>query len=206
MPDLFISQHPLVRDRLRRLRARETPPSAFRCLVRELSLLLGVEATRDLTLQPRAVHTPMGPCAGQELAEQVILVPVLRAGLGMAEGLSQLLPEAEIWHLGLYRDERTLDPVEYFALPERNGDRCLVLDPMLATGGSAVAAIDRLGQRGLRGIRFLGLIGSPEGVRRLHAAHPEVPIHLCALDEGLDERGFIVPGLGDAGDRQFATL
>lgn len=207
MIGVHLCDHPLAQHRLARLRDRSTPPSEFRRLLRELSVILALEATRDLRLRACAVETPLAPCRGYELADAVVLIPILRAGLGMAEAISALLPDAEIWHLGLHRDERTLRPVEYYALPDRSAERhCLVLDPMLATGGSAAAAVEELRRRAVRRIRFLGILAAPEGVRRLRAADPAIPIHLCAMDEGLDDRGFIRPGLGDAGDRQFGTL
>jgi uracil phosphoribosyltransferase len=175
--------------------------------VREIALLLIYEATADLPLHPRVVETPLAPYNGQEVDARIGLVPILRAGLGMVDGVWELLPSAEVWHIGLYRDERTLKPVEYYnKLPvEPTVSVCLVLDPMLATGGSAVATIDILKRWGVRRIKFVGLIGAPEGISRLHTAHPEVPIHLAAIDERLNDKGYILPGLGDAGDRQFGT-
>jgi uracil phosphoribosyltransferase len=153
------------------------------------------------------VQTPLATAQGAVLKEKIGLVPILRAGLGMVEGVWELMPSAEVWHIGLYRDERTLKPVEYYnKLPvEPTVSLCLVLDPMLATGGSAVATIDILKRWGVRRIKFVGLIGAPEGIARLQAAHPEVPIHLAAIDDHLNELGYILPGLGDAGDRQFGT-
>ncbi|TAH34856.1 MAG: uracil phosphoribosyltransferase [Planctomycetota bacterium] len=207
MSGLRLCQHPLALHRLAELRDRATPPARFRHLVRELSWLLAVDATRELALRPRTVRTPLGECPGGHLAESVVLVPVLRAGLGMVDGVLDLLPEAEVWHLGLHRDERTLRPIEYYALPNRPPPQlCLVLDPMLATGGSAAAAIAGLRGRAAPCIAFVGILGAPEGVRRLQQEAPDVPLHLVAVDERLNEYGFIVPGLGDAGDRQFGTL
>jgi uracil phosphoribosyltransferase len=175
--------------------------------VRELALLLCYEATQDLKLSARTVTTPMGTANGYKTEETIGLVPILRAGLGLVEGVTELLPSVQVWHIGLYRDEKTLRPVEYYnKLPQSpTVQLCLVLDPMLATGGSAVATIDILKRWGVERIKFMGLIAAPEGVKRLSEAHPDVPIHVAAVDDRLNEIGFIVPGLGDAGDRQFGT-
>jgi uracil phosphoribosyltransferase len=202
-----ISRHPLVLHRVALLRDRDTEPPLFRSLVRELSQMLFIEATQDLQVAPRTVQTPLAECAGHRLVEGLGLVPILRAGLGMAEAILDLVPTAQVWHLGLYRDHETLKPVTYYSKlsPQPNLDVGFVLDPMLATGGSAVATLDILRRWGLRRLKFLGLIGAPEGVRAVHAAHPDVPIHLAALDSHLNEQSYIVPGLGDAGDRQFGT-
>lgn len=207
MPNLFPSQHPLVAHKLARLRDQKTDPKKFRELLREISALLAYEATADLQLGPRTVETPLAVTQGAELREKIGLIPILRAGLGMVEGVWGLMPSAEVWHIGLYRDERTLKPVEYYnKLPiEPTVSVCLVLDPMLATGGSATATIDVLKRWGVKRIKFVGVIGAPEGIQALHASHPEVPIYLAAVDERLNERGYILPGLGDAGDRQFGT-
>lgn len=204
---VFISSHPLVQHKLALLRSVETEPKKFRELVREIAILLIYEATADLALEPVAVQTPLAPAEGRKLAEKVGLVPILRAGLGMVEGAWQMLPGAEVWHIGLSRDERTLQPVEYYSrLPvSPTVDVCLVLDPMLATGGSAVAAVDILKRWGARRIKFVGLIAARQGVERLSQAHPDVPIYLAAMDEELNSAGYIVPGLGDAGDRMFGT-
>lgn len=207
MPNVFVSPHPLVAHKLTRLRDRRTDPKKFRELVREISALLAYEATLDLALQPMAVETPLAPYQGFELRDKVGLVPILRAGLGMVEGVWGLMPSAEVWHIGLYRDERTLKPVEYYnKLPvEPTVSVCLVLDPMLATGGSATATIDILKRWGVSKIKFVGLIAAPEGIALLQQHHPEVPIHIAAVDQKLNEHGYILPGLGDAGDRQFGT-
>ncbi|RRR72890.1 MAG: uracil phosphoribosyltransferase [Candidatus Viridilinea halotolerans] len=204
---LYVSQHPLVLHKLALLRSDLTEPKKFRELVRELSQLLFYEATQDLALAPLTVQTPLAPCAGYEVSEQVGIVPILRAGLGMAEAVIDILPTVHVWHLGLYRDHETLQPVTYYnKLPsEPDTDISLILDPMLATGGSAVAAVDILKAWGVRRIKFVGLLAAPEGVAALSYAHPDVPIHLAAVDSHLNERGYIVPGLGDAGDRQFGT-
>lgn len=204
---VHVSQHPLVLHKLTVLRDKDTDHRAFRELVRELALLLCYEATQDLELSPKKVMTPMGEANGYKAEDSIGLVPVLRAGLGLVEGVMELLPNVQVWHIGLYRDEKTLRPVEYYnKLPtEPTVQVCLVLDPMLATGGSAVATIDILKRWGVKHIKYLGLIAAPEGVERLTKAHPDVPIHVASIDERLNEIGFIVPGLGDAGDRQFGT-
>ncbi len=202
-----VSRHPLVQHKLARLRDRATEPPQFRALVHDLTQLLFYEATQDLALAPVRVQTPLGPCEGARLSERVGLLPILRAGLGMADAILEVLPSAHVWHLGLYRDHRTLQPVTYYnKLPANlNFDLWLVVDPMLATGGSAVAALDVLKRGGATRIKYLGLIAAPEGVRALSEAHPDVPLYLAAVDSHLDEHSYIVPGLGDAGDRQFGT-
>jgi uracil phosphoribosyltransferase len=207
MPNVFPSQHPLVAHKLTRLRDKRTDPKRFRELVREMAALLAYEATLDLATIPRDVETPMASYTGVEVREKIGLVPILRAGLGMVEGVWELMPSSEVWHIGLYRDEKTLKPVEYYnKLPiEPTVSVCLILDPMLATGGSAVATTDVLKRWGVRKIKFVGLIGAPEGIQNMQSHHPDVPIYLAAVDDHLNERGYIVPGLGDAGDRQFGT-
>jgi uracil phosphoribosyltransferase len=204
---VHVSTHPLIRHRLARLRSADTKPPEFRELVAAISRVLFFDATQDVRLRPVTVRTPMTETTCQEIGEKIGLVPVLRAGLGMAEAMLQALPEASVWHLGLYRDHATLKPVTYYnKLPAKpDMDTALVLDPMLATGGSAIAAIDILKKAGTPRVKFVGIIGAPEGVRALQTAHPEVPIFLAALDSHLNEVGYIVPGLGDAGDRQFGT-
>ena len=207
MPELHVSRHPLVLHRLAQLRDKSTPPPAFRRLVHELSQFLFIEASRDLPVEEITVETPLAVCPGFRVKESIGLFPILRAGLGMAEAILDFIPEAQVWHLGLYRDHETCQPVTYYnKLNDRVPlDRCYVVDPMLATGGSAIAAIDILKDRHVRSIVFIGLIAAPEGVRAIHSAHPDVPIHLAALDTHLDENKYIHPGLGDAGNRQFAT-
>src|SRR5260221_6383693 len=208
MPELIhVSRHPLVQDKVTRLRDRTTEPKEFRELVADLARLLFIEATGDLALKKVSVNTPMAACAGAVLAEQIALFPILRAGLGMADAILQLVPSAQVWHLGLYRDHESLQPVEYYnKLPATLGlDLAVVLDPMLATGGSASVVVEILKKRGLRRIKFIGLIAAPEGVERMRSQFPDVPLYLAALDKRLNEIGYIVPGLGDAGDRQFAT-
>ncbi|MFQ5434797.1 MAG: uracil phosphoribosyltransferase [Anaerolineae bacterium] len=201
------SKHPLVKHKLTLLRANSTKPKKFRELVRELAMLLCYEATADLQTIPIEVETPMGDAVGQELSEKIGLVPVLRAGLGMVNGIWEMMPGAEVWHIGLYRDERTLKPVSYYnKLPTAPTVQvCLVLDPMLATGGSAKATVDILKNWGATRIKFVGLLAAPEGIEALHEAHPDVPIHVAQIDSHLNDIGFIVPGLGDAGDRLFGT-
>jgi uracil phosphoribosyltransferase len=207
MENVFESSHPLVRHKLTRLRDKTTKPKKFRELVRELGALLTYEATMDLVTTSVTVQTPMATTQGEDLMEKIGLVPILRSGLGMVEGVWELMPSAEVWHIGLYRDERTLKPVAYYnRLPiAPTVSVCLILDPMLATGGSAVATVDILKNWGVTKIKFVGLIAAPEGIARLHDAHPDVPIHLAAVDDHLNENGYIMPGLGDAGDRQFGT-
>jgi len=207
MANIFASQHPLVAHKLSRMRDKRTDPKKFRELVREIAALLAYEATADLITVPRQLETPMSPMTGMELKEKIGLVPILRAGLGMVEGFWELMPTAEVWHIGLYRDEKTLQPVQYYnKLPiEPTVSVCLILDPMLATGGSAVATTDIVKRWGVKKIKFVGLIGAPEGIAAMQKSHPDVPIYLAAIDDHLNERGYIVPGLGDAGDRQFGT-
>ena len=207
MSNLFESQHPLVKHKVTRLRDKSVDSTKFRELVREIAGLLAYEATNDLQLQIKVVETPLSQTNGYELKQRIGLVPILRAGLGMVEGIWELMPSAEVWHIGLYRDEKTLQPVEYYnKLPiEPTVSVCLILDPMLATGGSASATVDILKQWGVRNIKFVGIIGSPEGIALMQANHPQVPIHLAAIDEYLNDDGYIMPGLGDAGDRQFGT-
>jgi uracil phosphoribosyltransferase len=207
MSNVYASTHPLVSHKLVRLRDADTDPKKFRELIREISALLAYEATRDLATHPRDVETPLEHTQGLELQEKIGLVPILRAGLGMVEGVWGLMPNAEVWHIGLYRDERTLKPVEYYnKLPvEPTVTVCLILDPMLATGGSAVATADILKRWGVKRIKFTGIIGAPEGVALLQKRHPDVDIYLAAIDRELNEHGYILPGLGDAGDRQFGT-
>lgn len=204
---IFESQHPLVKHKLTLMRDKNTKPKKFRQLIREISLLLCYEATADLNTAPLSVETPMGQAVGRELVDKVGLVPILRAGLGMVEGVWEMMPGAEVWHIGLYRDERTLKPVSYYnKLPTLPTVQvCLVLDPMLATGGSAVATVDLLKKWGASRVKFVGILAAPEGIGRLQGAHPDVPIHIAHIDSHLNEIGYIVPGLGDAGDRQFGT-
>ena len=207
MADVYVSDHPLIRHKLTLLRDRRTEPKKFRELIRELAILLAYEATQDLAVSPMEVETPMGYAHGHQLTENIGLVPILRAGLGMVEGIWEMMPSAEVWHIGLYRDERTLRPVEYYnKLPiAPTVQVCLILDPMLATGGSAAATVDVLKRWGAQRVKFVGILAAPEGIETLSSRHPDVPIHLAAIDERLNDIGYIVPGLGDAGDRQFGT-
>jgi uracil phosphoribosyltransferase len=207
MNNVYPSPHPLVAHKLALLRRKDTEPQHFRELVREIAALLTYEATADLITKPISVETPLATAPGVELRENIGLVPILRSGLGMVEGVWELMPNAEVWHIGLYRDERTLKPVEYYnKLPvEPTVSVTLILDPMLATGGSAVATIDILKRWGVKKIKFVGILAAPEGIEMMQQHHPEVPIHLAVVDERLNENGFILPGLGDAGDRQFGT-
>lgn len=213
LANTFPSAHPLARHKLTLLRSRTTEPKKFREVVRELATMLVYEATHDLALHDAEIETPLTRTVGSVMAQKVGLVPILRSGLGMVEGAWELLPQAEVWHLGLYRDERTLRPVEYYnKLPVApTVDLCLVLDPMLATGGSAIAACEVLKRWGVTNIKFVGVLAAPEGIAALHAVHPDVAVHVAAIDERLTTNadpfppGFIWPGLGDAGDRQFGT-
>jgi len=205
---LHVSQHPLVQHHLARLRDRQTQPPEFRQLVKHIAQILFFEAAYDLPLLDSTVLTPIGECAVKTVQENIGLVPILRAGLGIADAMLDLFPTAVVWHLGLYRDHHTLEPVTYYnKLPATsNLDMALVLDPMLATGGSAIASIEILKRwGGCKRIKFIGILAAPEGVASLHQAHPDIPVHLAAVDERLNEIGYIVPGLGDAGDRQFGT-
>jgi uracil phosphoribosyltransferase len=197
----------LVQHLVVSLRDTQTRPPEFRRLVRSLATLLAQEATCDLATRSVEVPTPLGVAPGTALAETVAIVPILRAGLGMAEGVLELIPEAEVWHLGLYRDEATLRPMEYYRkVPSHPGiTLALIVDPMLATGGSALHACDILKKAGVARLKIISLIAAPEGIERLGQAMPDVPIHVAAIDSHLNDVGFIFPGLGDAGDRQFGT-
>ena len=207
MENVFQSSHPLVQHKLAKLRNKDTDPKKFRELIREIAMLLAYEATADLALEETQVETPMGVASGLLLREKIGLVPILRAGLGMVDGVWEMMPGAEVWHIGLYRDEKTLRPVEYYnKLPvDPTVQVCLILDPMLATGGSAVATANILKRWGAQRIQVVGIIAAPEGIAALHHAHPDIPIYVGAVDSHLNDIGYIVPGLGDAGDRQFGT-
>ena len=207
MSTVHISNHPLIRHKVTMMRDFKTEPKKFRELIREVTLLLAYEATADLALQDKVVTTPLAQTRGAELKEVVGLVPVLRAGLGMVEGFWDMMPAAEVWHIGLYRDHKTLEPIQYYnRLPVApTVDVCLILDPMLATGGSATATAQILKDWGAKKIKYVGIIAAPEGIQRLQTAHPDVDIYIAAIDEHLNDTAYIVPGLGDAGDRQFGT-
>jgi uracil phosphoribosyltransferase len=207
-PGLFVVSHPLVQHKLSILRDKDTPTKIFKELVDEIAMLMAYEATSKLALESYSVTTPLEQMTGRRVAgKKLVLVPILRAGLGMVEGILRLIPSARVGHVGLYRDHDTLQPVDYyFKVPGDAADReFFVLDPMLATGGSAVAAISRLKQAGATRIRFLCLVAAPIGVERLRREHPDVPIITAALDRELNSIGYILPGLGDAGDRLFGT-
>jgi uracil phosphoribosyltransferase len=207
MAEVKISEHPLVKHKLTLLRDKNTDPKKFRELIREITLLIAYEALQDIEVSPKEIETPLTKTMGHKLAEPIGLIPILRSGLGMVEGIWEMIPSAEVWHIGLFRDEKTLRPVAYYnRLPVHpTVSVCLILDPMLATGGSAVKTVGILKEWGARRIKFLGLIGAPEGVEALTTQHPDVDIYLAALDDHLNDNAFIVPGLGDAGDRQFGT-
>jgi uracil phosphoribosyltransferase len=207
-PTLRLVSHPLVQHKLTILRDRETPTKIFKELVDEIAMFMAYEATSDLPLEDAPVETPLERAMGRRVAgKKLTLVPILRAGLGMVEGIYRLVPGARVGHIGLYRDHDTLQPVDYyFKVPGDAAERdFFVLDPMLATGGSAVAAVASLKRAGATRIRFMCVVAAPEGVRKLAAAHPDVIVYCAALDRGLNEAGYILPGLGDAGDRLFGT-
>jgi len=204
---LVIVKHPLIQHKLSILRNRDTGTKDFRETLEEIAGLMAYEITRDLPVREISIHTPLQSCQAMELARNVVLVPVLRAGLVMVDGISHLIPTAKVGHMGLYRDHRTLEPRKYYAkFPEGIEDaEVLLLDPMLATGGSASEAITHLKEEGASRIKLVCIVGAPEGVERIEQNHPEVPVYLAALDQGLNESGYILPGLGDAGDRIFGT-
>ena len=208
MSKVFIMDHPLIQHKVSRLRCIDTGSKEFRELVREISQLMCFEATRDLPLEDYELETPIGKATGKRIAgKNLSIVPIPRAGLGMVDGMLDLVPTAKVGHIGLYRDPETLQPVEYYCkLPQDIQERDLfVLDPMLATGGSAVAAVQFIKDKGAKNINFLCLIAAPEGLKCLQEAHPDVNIYVACLDEKLNDHGYIVPGLGDAGDRLFGT-
>jgi uracil phosphoribosyltransferase len=207
MSNVYTSKHPLIAHKLSKLRDISTKPKKFRELTREIAALLTYEATYDLEISPRPITTPLTEMEGVEVKEKIGLVPILRAGLGMVEGVWGLVPNAEVWHIGLYRDEETLQPVEYYnKLPvDPTVGLVLVLDPMLATGGSACATVEILKKWGVARIKFVSILSAPEGIKALQDQFPDVDIYTAAIDSHLNEVGYIVPGLGDAGDRQFGT-
>ena len=208
LPNLTVLDHPLIRHKLTVLRDHRTSKKKFKELVDEIAMLMAYEVTKDLPMQEVEIETPLERTTQWRLrGKKLAVVPILRAGLGMVEGVLRLMPSARVGHVGLYRDHDTLQPVEYyFKIPADPGSRdFIVLDPMLATGGSAAAAVAALKQRGAQRIQFMCLVAAPEGVRRMLEAHPDVPVYTAALDRELDEQGYIRPGLGDAGDRLFGT-
>ncbi|MEL6167114.1 MAG: uracil phosphoribosyltransferase [Pseudomonadota bacterium] len=205
---LTVVTHPLVQHKLTLMRDKDTPTAVFRQLLREISQLLAYEITRELPMTKRRIDTPMAPMDAPVLdGKKLVLVSILRAGNGLLDGILELVPSARVGFVGLYRDEKTLQPVQYyFKVPEDLSDRLVIaVDPMLATGNSSVAAIDLLKEAGATNIRFLCLLAAPEGVERMREAHPDVPVVTAAVDEKLNDIGYIVPGLGDAGDRMFGT-
>lgn len=208
MSGVFEVQHPLIACHLTRLRDKTTPPAEFRQLVNRLASLLAYEATKDLKTKSVTVETPITTTEGKGLAQRIGLIPILRAGLGMVDPVLELIPQSEVWHLGLYRDEATAQPVKYYSKlpPGHPVDVALILDPMLATGGSAVDALTTLRDWGVPHVKLLSLIASEEGVKRVEVEFPHSQIYVCQIDPDLNDRKFIVPGLGDAGDRIFNTL
>ena len=208
LSNITVVSHPLVRHKLSLMRDKSTPSAQFRHLLREIGLLLGYEVLRDLPTEERAIETPLGPMSAPFLkGKKLVFVPILRAGMGFLDGLLDLVPSARVGHIGLYRDPETLTAIEYYLkVPEDISNRLTVLvDPMLATGNSAVAAVTRLKEQGAGEIKFVCLLAAPEGIRALTEAHPEVPIYTAAIDSHLNDHGYIVPGLGDAGDRMYGT-
>jgi len=207
-PNLHIVDHPLVLHKLSLMRDKATPTAVFRQLLREISLLLGYEVSRDLPMTTRHIETPMAPMDAPVIkGKKLVIVSVLRAGNGLLEGMLDLIPSARVGHIGLYRDPKTLQPVQYYMkVPEDIAERrTIVVDPMLATGNSVAAAVSRLKEKGAKELRLVTLLAAPEGITRFHSEHPDVPIYTAALDSHLNEHGYIVPGLGDAGDRMFGT-
>lgn len=207
-PNLTVLGHPLIQHKLTLLRDRSTSTRDFKQLVNEIAMLMAYEVTKDLVTEPVEIETPLERTTGQQVAgKKLTLVPILRAGLGMVEGIAQLIPSARVGHIGMYRDHDSLEPVDYyFKIPGGEEERdFIILDPMLATGGSAVAAVTALRRAGARRIRFLCIVSAPEGVKRLLDAHSDVPVYTAALDRQLNQKGYILPGLGDAGDRLFGT-
>jgi uracil phosphoribosyltransferase len=207
MKNLFLINHPLIQRDMTILRNKETSSNVFRSVLRRTASVMAYEVTSDLETRKIRVETPLERTDGYTIVDPVILVPILRAGLGLVGGFVEVLPEARVGHVGLYRDEVTLSPVDYYLkLPRKLGHSLvIILDPMLATGGSAASAVSVLKERGAKKIRFVSLVAAPEGVKFLRRRHPEIRIYTCALDRALNEKGYILPGLGDAGDRIFGT-
>lgn len=204
---LTVLNHPLITHKLAQMRRKETGTKDFKQNLDEIAGLMAYEVCRDLPVKEVTIETPVATCTTTELEKEIVLIPILRAGLGLVNGINDLIPTAKVGFIGLYRDEETLEPHEYFAkFPSTMPDAVnMVLDPMLATGGSAVAAIDMIKKRGAKIIKLVCLVGAPEGVKAVEEAHPDVDIYLAALDSHLNEKGYIIPGLGDAGDRIFGT-
>ena len=204
---LEVLNHPLITHKLTQMRRKETGTKDFRENLDEIAELMAYEVCRDLPVEPVDIETPVAPCTGYQLSKEVVIVPILRAGIGLLDGIRRLVPTAKVGFIGLYRDEKTLQPHEYFAKFPKDLDKAVVMivDPMLATGGSALAAIHSVKERGAKNIKLVCLVGVPEGVRAVHKEYPDVDIYLAALDDHLNENGYIVPGLGDAGDRIFGT-
>lgn len=205
--NVILVDHPVVQTKLTELRDFSADHRKFRALLNEIASLMVYEVTRDWPTKPKPVQTPLERMTGKVLARQITLVPILRAGLGMADGVLRLLPDARLGHLGVYRNEETLEPVPYYQKlpPDIAATEVLLLDPMLATGGSGAAAISFLKNAGVTNMRFVCVVAAPEGIQHLHRLHPEVPIYCAAIDRQLNEKGYILPGLGDAGDRIFGT-
>lgn len=208
LPRVHISKHPVMAHKMTALRDKRTAPPEFYRLVKEIGSLLAYEATASLALEDYMIETPLEPAHGHRLAGGIGITPILRAGLGLAEGFREVISDAQIWHLGLRRDERTLQALEYYnQLPVKvDLQVCYAVDPMLATGGSAIDAINILKHRGVPRLSYVGIIAAPYGLLKLREAHPDIDIYIAALDDNLNDRGYIVPGLGDAGDRQFGTI
>ncbi|MDR2772089.1 MAG: uracil phosphoribosyltransferase [Elusimicrobiota bacterium] len=206
--NLHIVSHPLIKDKLASIRNKNTPSPKFKALIDEVAMLMVYEITNDIPVSPVDIETPLAIAKCEVCNHQMLLVPILRAGIGMVEGILRLIPTSKVGHIGIFRDEQTLKPtVYYFKIPKDAKDMDVILiDPMLATGGSVTAAIDKLQESGCSNIKFLCLVAAPEGVQRLNDAHPEIPIYTAVLDEKLNEDGYIMPGLGDAGDRLFGTI
>jgi uracil phosphoribosyltransferase len=205
--NVIVIDHPVIQTKLTELRVKTADHRTFRTLLNQIASLMVYEVTRDWPTEPRTIETPLEQMQGHKLAKKVTLVPILRAGLGMSDGVLRMLPEARLGHLGVYRDEKTLEPVSYYQKlpPDIAQTEVLLIDPMLATGGSGSAAVSFLKKAGVTNMRFVCLVAAPEGIAALHAQHPEVPIYCAAIDRQLNERGYILPGLGDAGDRIFGT-
>lgn len=208
LPRVHISTHPVMRHKMTALRDKNTQPPEFYRLVKEIGALIAYEATETLALERTPIETPMGPMIGERLAGGIGVTPILRAGLGLAEGFREVIPDVQVWHLGLRRDEHTLEAMEYYnQLPHKvELQVCYAVDPMLATGGSAIDAINVLKKRGIPRLSYVCIIAAPYGLLKLSQTHPDIDIYVAALDESLNDVGYILPGLGDAGDRQFGTF